>query len=220
MRLNAFVAQSTKLSRRKADEAIANGRVKINDQPASLGSSVADSDRVTLDGNLIETRRFNQTIMLNKPVGYICSRKGQGAKTVYDLLPPNLHQLKPVGRLDKDSSGLLLMTDDGQLAHQLTHPSFEKTKVYEIKLSKELAPSDFQQITSDGIKLEDGLSKLQLDYINDDNFTWKVTMTEGRNRQIRRTFEALGYQVIALHRTQFGEYKLDDLPAGTYTPAK
>jgi len=219
MRINAFVAQSTKMSRRTADEAITNRRVKINGQAASLGSVVTETDKVTLDGNLIESRRFNQTIMLNKPVGYICSRKGQGAKTVYDLLPPNLHHLKPVGRLDKDSSGLLLMTDDGQLAHRLTHPSFEKAKIYVVKLDKPLEPSHLQQITQNGVKLDDGLSNLQLVPLEDGR-AWKVTMTEGRNRQIRRTFEALGYEVRGLHRTHFGPYQLGSMQAGQHQVAK
>ena len=135
---------------------------------------------------------------------------------MYDLLPAEYQQLKPVGRLDKDSSGLLLLTNDGQLAHELTHPSFQKEKQYVIRLDKELSEADFETITKKGVPLVDGISKFGLDYVNDQNYEWKVTMAEGRNRQIRRTFEALGYHVTKLHRTQFGPYQLHDLQQGKY----
>lgn len=217
MRLNAFIARATDLSRRAADAVIAEGRVLVNGQPAELGLQVSDSDLVELDGKALKTRTKTQTIMLNKPVGYVCSRSGQGSKTIYDLLPKKLHQLKPIGRLDKDSSGLLLLTDDGQLANQLTHPSFEKQKVYEVTLDAELLPKHVEQIRSRGVKLDDGLSKLDLDYLPDDDaFKWRVTMSEGRNRQIRRTFDALGYKVLDLHRVQFGDYKISSLNSGKY----
>ena len=216
MRINKYLAAGTKLSRRAADTAIANGRVRINDQLASLGSDVAESDSVTLDGVPVVARPTSQTIVLNKPVGYVCSRAGQGSKTIYELLPNELWHLKPVGRLDKDSSGLLVMTDDGGLANKLTHPSNKKAKIYEITLDNELLPQDFERITKQGIKLEDGLSKLGLNNINDDSFKWQVTMHEGRNRQIRRTFEQLGYKVLTLHRTEFGPYKLKHLTTGEY----
>jgi 23S rRNA pseudouridine2605 synthase len=123
MRLNKFIAQSTGLSRRAADAAIAQGRVSVNGREAALGKEVGESDTVVLDNSAITPAVNTVTIMLNKPVGYVCSRNGQGSKTVYDLLPPEYQQLKPVGRLDKDSSGLLLMTNDGDLAYELTHPS-------------------------------------------------------------------------------------------------
>jgi len=155
--------------------------------------------------------------MLNKPVGYVTSRRGQGGQTVYDLLPTDLHHLKPVGRLDKNSSGLLLLTDDGHLANELTHPSFQKIKVYEVTLDSELLPKDVERISHEGIKLDDGISKFQLDYISDDDhFKWRVTMTEGRNRQIRRTFEKLGYKVLSLHRTHFGPYQIGSLLSSEY----
>jgi len=216
MRINKYLAQATGMSRRAADTAIAEKRVKINGKPIVLGQAVEANDKVTLDDKLLTLDTSTQTILLNKPVGYVCSRDGQGSKTIYDLLPEELHHLKPVGRLDKDSSGLLLMTNDGDLAHKLTHPSFEKTKVYEIKLDKELTSDDFEKITHEGVQLEDGLSKFDLDYINDKNFEWKVNMHEGRNRQIRRTFEALGYKVIHLHRTHFGSLKLGKLQSSKF----
>jgi 23S rRNA pseudouridine2605 synthase len=217
MRLNKYIAQSTGLSRRAADEAIAQNRVTVNGVLPSPGLQVGDTDTVTLDSAAITPAVNTITIMLNKPVGYVVSREGQGSRTVYDLLPADLQSLKPVGRLDKDSSGLLLLTSDGQLAHQLTHPSFMKTKVYEVSLDKPLQPLHHQMITDHGITLDDGVSKLVLERLHDgDDAHWLVTMHEGRNRQIRRTFDSLGYGVTRLHRTKFGEYNLDILKNGEY----
>lgn len=217
MRLNLYVARSSHLSRRAADQAIADGRIHVNKKPAITGQQVGDHDTVTLDNRPITPVVKTITILLNKPVGYICSRDGQGGKTIYDLLPVDLQSLQPVGRLDKNSSGLLLMTNDGQLAYSLTHPKFKKTKVYKIALSKPLQPLHHQMIVDHGIELNDGFSRLGLERISaSDDSNWLVTMHEGRNRQIRRTFEALDYNVVKLHRTQFGTYKLTDLKPGLY----
>lgn len=217
MRINKFVALATGLSRRKADELIARGEVTVNDQQPSSGQDIAQTDVVRLGSRVIEAPVSTTTIVLNKPVGYVVSRDGQGSRTIYELLPPEYHNLKPIGRLDKESSGLLLLTNDGTLAQQLTHPSFQKTKVYQIRLSKPLEPLHRQMISDHGIKLEDGPSKFQLErqHEGDDN-TWIVTMHEGRNRQIRRTFDTIGYTVTSLHRTQFGSYSLGGLAMGSY----
>lgn len=208
MRINKFVAAATGLSRRAADKAIASGRVQVNNQPPSIGIQVSADDIVTLDGSIIKLPDRVTTIMLNKPAGYVCSRAGQGSQTIYNLLPAKFHDLKPVGRLDKDSSGLLILTNDGDLANQLTHPRYAKTKVYEVQLDNVLQPLHQQMITNDGIQLDDGPSKLLLASLNKQGRDWQVTMQEGRNRQIRRTFAALGYNVERLHRTIFGPYKL------------
>jgi 23S rRNA pseudouridine2605 synthase len=155
--------------------------------------------------------------MLNKPTGYVVSRDGQGSLTIYDLLPPELHSLKPIGRLDKDSSGLLLLTNDGQLAQELTHPKYQKTKIYEVTLSTPLQPLHRQMISDRGLQLTDGPSKLELERITDGNDKdWRVHMHEGRNRQIRRTFAALGYSVQTLHRTHFGSYVLGSTKPAAY----
>jgi len=218
MRLNQYVAQATGLSRRAADEAIKAGRVSINGQTAELGSSVNTNDTVRLDNQPVMPAE-KITIILNKPAGYVVSRTGQGSKTIYDLLPAEFHNLKPVGRLDKDSSGLLLLTNDGELANRLSHPRYAKTKTYEIELDKPLEPLHQQMICDHGINLEDGVSKLILEKLDEKGLLWRVTMSEGRNRQIRRTFAALGYTVDKLNRTAFGDYKIDDLPTGQYSEA-
>lgn len=217
MRINRFLATSTALSRRAADQAIADGRVLVNGQRPSSGYQVAPGDVVTLDGQAVTPRQIQQTILLNKPAGFVVSRDGQGSRTVYDLLPPELHHLKPIGRLDKESSGLLLLTTDGTLAERLTHPRYAKHKVYQVTLDKPLAPQDQQAISGQGIQLEDGPSRLGLTPAAADGHSWIIEMTEGRNRQIRRTFAALGYTVSRLHRTQFGEYALPpQLRQGSY----
>ncbi len=215
MRINKYVASATGLSRRTADALVADGKVYVNGLQAAAGQDIGQNDVVTMGNRTLQAPQAQQTIMLNKPAGYVVSREGQGSRTVYDLLPPELHRLKPIGRLDKQSSGLLLMTTDGQLAQELTHPKHQKTKVYEVTLHKPLAPQDKTHITETGVLLDDGPSRFALAPLDSAGLRWTVTMHEGRNRQIRRTFESLGYNVTKLHRTQFGPYTLN-LGPGDY----
>jgi 23S rRNA pseudouridine2605 synthase len=217
MRINKFVALATGMSRRTADRVISSGNVLVNGSVPNTGYSVVATDTVTLDGKIITPPVSTTTIMLNKPPGYVCSRDGQGSRTVYELLPTEYHRLKSIGRLDKNSSGLLLLTDDGDLANNLTHPSKAKQKIYEVSLNQFLTPLHRQMIQDIGITLEDGVSKFSVERMHEgDDRIWKITMSEGRNRQIRRTFEALGYTVIRLHRTHFGNYVLGDLAQAKY----
>ena len=217
MRINKFIAQSSMISRRKADELILSKRIKINGFPAQIGSSITETDIVLLDDKPLNSPSPKMTLMLNKPIGYVVSRNGQGSRTIYDLLPQQYHRLNPIGRLDKNSSGLLLLTNDGNLALKLSHPRYQKIKIYNIILNKDLQPIHAQLINDYGITLKDGVSKLQLTKIDDNNAKgWSVTMSEGRNRQIRRTFESLGYDVIALQRITFGNYNLNNLPLGKF----
>lgn len=217
MRINKYIALHTSLSRRRADEAVANGRVKINNCTAGLGSLVNEGDDVLLDDAPVRGELPAQTILLlNKPVGYVCSRHGQGSKTIYDILPSKYHSLKPAGRLDKDSSGLLVLSNNGDFIQNLTHPSKQKEKIYLVMLNKPLS-KDHQNQIEKGVELEDGLSALKLTSLDKNRFEWRVCMTEGRNRQIRRTFNALGYNIINLHRTIFGGYKIGNLSSGSFT---
>jgi 23S rRNA pseudouridine2605 synthase len=218
MRLNKFLAHATGMSRREADELISDGRVQVNGGPTELGAQIDESATVTLDGKSVTAPSEHTYLMLNKPTGYVCSRRQQGdTPTIYSLLPEKYRSLKAVGRLDRESSGLLLLTDDGDFAHSLTHPSFHKTKNYEVEIKKPLAPLHRQMISDHGVLLEDGPSKLQLDRLHDgDDTRWRITMHEGRNRQIRRTFGGLGYMVMKLHRTTFGNYSLDGLKPGEF----
>lgn len=216
MRINKYIALHSSLSRRRADDAVANGRVKINGTRAELGSIVEANDEVLLDGVPVRGDLPKRTILLlHKPIGYVCSKQGQGSKTIYDLLPEKYRSLKPAGRLDKDSSGLLVLSNDGDLLQELTHPSKLKEKIYLVILNKPLS-KDHQTDIEKGIELDDGTSYLGLKPIDKARFEWRISMTEGRNRQIRRTFNALGYNVINLHRTIFGGYKIGDLAPGKY----
>ena len=214
VRINKFIASSTSLSRRAADAAIADGRVLVDGNTVEQGMDIGTNNIVTLDNRAITPSVNSITIMLNKPRGYVVSRDGQGSKTIYDILPPEYQQLNPVGRLDKDSSGLLLLTNDGELANELTHPKYQKTKIYEVVLDKPLQPLHQQMISDLGIQLEDGLSQFLVTRLERGSTEYQVTMHEGRNRQIRRTFAALGYTVTHLHRTQFGSYTIDQLKEG------
>lgn len=216
-RLNKFVALSLGISRRSADELINKGAVTINSQVAQLGDRVKAGDSVNHKGHPI-TPQQKTYLMLNKPVGFVCSRRKQGdAPTIYSLIPTMYHHLKPVGRLDKDSSGLILLTNDGDFAHRMTHPSYQKQKRYLVTLSMPLQPIHHQMINDIGINLPDGRSQLTLSRQHDGDHTrWVVQMKEGRNRQIRRTFSALGYTVTKLHRTDFGNYSLGDIKPGQY----
>lgn len=218
-RLNKYLAFHLGISRREADLLIEKGSVTVNGSRASLGGRLEPSDAVTVKGKSVEPRSEHTYLMLNKPAGYVSSRRQQGeTPTLFSLLPKQYQHLKTVGRLDKDSSGLILLSDDGDFAYQMTHPKFYKAKVYEIALDKPLEPLHQQMIADVGIQLEDGPSQLSLERLDDSRTTWRVTMHEGRNRQIRRTFGVLGYEVPRLHRVEFGAYRLGELAPGQYTP--
>jgi pseudouridine synthase len=209
MRLNKFLAENTELSRRRADNAIENGRVKINGSVAVLGQTLNEGDVVLLDGKLVEQSKDTKkvTLLLYKPVGYVCSRNGQGSRTVYDLLPEKYSQLNIAGRLDKDSSGLVVLTSDGLLLNEITHPSSNKEKVYEVTIDKEINPADRNLLLSGTDIGDERPSKFKL-LKNLSGTTYEVVLEEGRNRQIRRAFESLGYTVKKLHRNKLGSFKI------------
>lgn len=218
VRLNKHLALVLGISRRAADELITANKVMVNGTLATLGSRLnPGQDAVTVSGKSLQAVPSFRYVLFNKPVGYVCSRRKQGEnETIYTLLPPELHTLNPVGRLDRDSSGLLLLTNDGDFAYRMTHPKFHKTKIYEVMLDQPLQPLHRQMISDFGVMLPDGKSKFELERLGKDDSAWRIIMSEGRNRQIRRTFGALGYVVTALHRTHFGDYALGDIPSGDY----
>ena len=215
-RLNKYLATNLGVSRREADILIERGKVKINGAVAQIGARVLADDKVECNGQILSHQKMVY-LLFHKPAGYVCSRKRQGeTPTLYELLPAEYRKLKTVGRLDKDSSGLIILTNDGAFAFRMTHPSFVKNKTYLVELDHDLAPLHQQMIADFGIKLPDGVSQLGLTRLDDSRKKWQVNMTEGRNRQIRRTFDALGYKVTKLHRVEFGPYQLGDLPIGEY----
>ena len=220
IRLNKFLAERLGVSRREADDLIASGQVSVNNHPAVLGARIDKNDKVCYNNSIVQSENDFLYLAMNKPKGYVCSRRAQGdAPTLYELLPEKYRKLKTVGRLDKDSSGLILLTNDGDFAFSMTHPKFHKEKIYKVELDRDLEPLHQQMISDFGIDLEDGKSKFAV--IRDDKFDdrkhFTVILSEGRNRQIRRTFIAVGYRVVNLHRTIFGPFELDDLKPGTTT---
>lgn len=241
IRLNKFLAERLGVSRREADELISAGKIKIGDKIAQLGARVDFSSKVWYNNKIIPFDTDFLFVAFNKPIGYVCSRRAQGsAPTIYDLLPAKYRHLKTVGRLDKDSSGLILLTNDGNFAYQMTHPKFHKEKVYEVELDRPLEPLHQQMISDYGVMLDDGMSKFTVvtstgggaggtpaarrqmpSTVGEaattgpvERLRFTVILSEGRNRQIRRTFAALGYRVTTLHRIQFGPYQLAGLAPG------
>src|SRR6185503_10175125 len=156
IRLNKFIAQHLNVGRRAADDLIAAGKVRVNGEVPKLGARVFAGDEVIADGKRLD---FTDSpdflyVLFNKPIGYVCSRRQQGeVQTIYSILPEAYQHLKPVGRLDKNSSGLLLLTNDGDLAHSMMHPSFVKIKKYEVEIDKPLEPLHRQMINDYGITL-------------------------------------------------------------------
>ena len=224
VRLNKHLAHTLGMSRRAADTCIDQGRVLINGKVATLGN-VIDSTRDVIEidnSKLTQDKKRYTYVVFNKPVGYICSRSQQGdTPTIYSILPRQYQSLKIAGRLDKDSCGLVLLTDDGDTIFKLTHPKFGKKKVYIVSLNKTLTPEHKKQIEG-GVLLEDGTSQFTVEKIENTKDskkrpnTYKVTMHEGRNRQIRRTFGELRYMVTHLQRVKMGPYDLDNIPTGKY----
>ncbi len=219
IRLNKYLSTILGLSRREADNLIANKKVTVNDQLATLSQRINSTDQIKVDNQVVANNFEEQLIAVNKPIGVTCSRRHQkGDKTIYDILPKQFVKLKTVGRLDKNSSGLILLSNNGDFIYRMTHPKFRKIKIYKIRLNKSLEPLHQQMINDFGIELEDGKSQLILEKLDENRADWQVTMHEGRNRQIRRTFRALGYEVIKLHRIQFGDYQIGQLKSGQYQP--
>jgi 23S rRNA pseudouridine2605 synthase len=217
IRLNKYLALHLGFSRREADDYIERGYVKVNGIVVNLGARIAETDEIIVNGERITASADFVYLALNKPAGYVCSRRSQGGlPTVYELLPEKYHHLKTVGRLDFASSGLILLTNDGDFTYRLTHPKFAKTKTYKVRLDHALEPLHQQMISDYGVQLEDGVSKMMLERLTDDRIEWQVTMSEGRNRQIRRTFASLGYEVKKLHRTNFGNYSIGDIKPGKF----
>ncbi|MBW4061922.1 rRNA pseudouridine synthase [Candidatus Saccharibacteria bacterium] len=213
MRLNRYVASASGLSRRAADMAIQDGRVTVNGDIATLGLPITD-EVVCLDDRKLTLPTTFRYLALNKPPGYVSSREKQGTDPiVYELLPTSDHQLRLAGRLDRDSSGLLLLSDDGDFILKMSHPSADKQKVYELELDHKLSETDLTQLAA-GVMLEDGPSRPKI--LAHDGRTITVSLEEGRNRQLRRTFGALGYGLTKLHRLSIGAYELGDLAPGEW----
>lgn len=218
MRINKFLAEKGIASRRHADEMISAGRVKVNGEIATLGVNVENTDVVEVDGQIIDkTEQALKYYIMNKPKGVVCTvSDDRGRKTVMDYFPKDLGRLYPVGRLDYETEGLLIVTNDGDLAFRLMHPLNEVPKTYMAKIEGTMVEKDLNRIRS-GIELDGVMTKKCKAHIvetHKDYTKVHITITEGKNRQVRRMFEAIGRTVILLKRVQIGNLKLTGLDRG------
>jgi len=213
MRLNAYLARAGVASRRKADELIKAGRVTVNGEPGQLNTFVADDDDVRLDGKLLIKQQVAY-VLLHKPAGIVTTaRDPQGRRTVVDLVS-HPARVVPVGRLDADTTGALLLTNDGDLAHRLAHPRYEVDKVYEVECWTQPTDDDLTRLR-EGVELDDGLTS-PADVRRIDGALIELMLHEGRNRQVRRMLEAVGHRVKRLHRSGYGPLTLEGLEPGAW----
>lgn len=215
MRLNRYLAQSGIASRRAVEEIILADRVTVNGAVcAELSRQVAPTDSVKVDGKLVRPTEAIY-VLLNKPVDYVTTRSDDRSRpTIYQLLPKNLHQLAHVGRLDIDSEGLLILTNDGDLTLHLTHPRYKVSKEYLVTLDREFAMADVPKVKR-GVYLAEGRARFDsLTKLNSRQV--RVILTQGLTRQVRRVFAAIGYKVRRLQRTRIGPLFDTALKPGEY----
>lgn len=222
-RLNKYIASSGLCSRRKADEFIESGVVQVNGKKVTeLGYSVQNKDKVFVNGKIIHPVK-HEYYRFYKPAGYITTSDDEkGRKTIYDLLPENLHHLKPVGRLDRESTGLIILTNDGDLINDLTHPSVKVPKLYRVAINGKITQNDIDKMYK-GIEIEPNkMAYAQVDVLEIDNThtVMEILLYQGLNRQIRRMFEYLGFEVVSLKRIQHAIFNLDGLKRGEFKPIK
>lgn len=218
MRLNKYLAEAGVTSRRGADTLIADGRVRVNGEVVRvLGWLVEPRDRIAVDGVQVTIGKHKTYLVLNKPAGVVTTmRDPEGRRTVRDLLPPETPRVVPVGRLDYDTSGLLLLTDDGELAYRLTHPSFGVQKDYRVRVAGRIAGEHVQALR-EGVALGEYRTqpcRVRVVAAGKTASLLEMRLHEGRNRQIRRMLAALGYRVLALQRVRFGPITLGELAPG------
>ena len=223
MRLQKYLAHAGIASRRKAEQFIVAGHVKVNGAIVrELGTSVDEGDRVELVGKLVRIPDVKRYIVLNKPEKVMTTmRDPEGRKTVASLVPREGGRVVPVGRLDYDTSGVLLLTNDGDLAHVLTHPRYGVEKTYRAVVRGRLQGEDMKKFVA-GMKLDDGRSepaKLRVVRVGPAASEVDVTIHEGRNRQVRRMFEATDHPVLSLVRLRFGPLSLGDMRPGRWRDA-
>ena len=220
-RLNKYIASTGFCSRRKADELIANGQVKVNDKIITEpGFYVREKDRVFIDGKFVKPKNL-EYYKFYKPAGYITTLNDEkGRKTIYDLIPDELKYLKPVGRLDKDSTGLLILTNDGELINQMTHPSIKVPKVYMVTINGRFAERHAKEmfegieiLTDSGDKKIAYAETLPIEVTNKSSII-QVVLYQGINRQIRKMFAKLGFEVEVLKRVQHAIITLEGLKRG------
>jgi 23S rRNA pseudouridine2605 synthase len=211
MRLNAYLARAGVASRRRADDLIKAGRVRVNGAPGELNTAVGSRDVVEVDGERVRPQKLTY-VLLHKPAGVVTTAQDpHGRRTVVDLIDRR-PGIVPVGRLDADTTGALLLTNDGQLAHRLAHPRYEVDKVYVAEVEGRPGPDALRRLT-EGVELEDGRSaparvrRLAPSRV-------ELTIHEGRKHQVKRMLEAVGHPVVRLHRSRYAGLTADDLAPG------
>ena len=220
MRLNRFLAAAGVGSRRHCDQLIADGRVTINGRVVTdFSTQPAEGDHVKVGGRLVRGER-KLYIILHKPAGFVSTRADPNARdTIFDLLPPKFPRLFNIGRLDAQTEGLLILTNDGDLAQRLTHPSFEVPRTYRAAVRPVPVSERALRTLREGVDLDDGrtapakVRQLRPGVL-------ELTIHEGRNHQVRRMCEAVGHRVRTLQRVRFGPLRLDDLPEGAHRRLK
>jgi pseudouridine synthase len=213
VRLNAYLARAGVASRRKADELIKAGRVTVNGEPGQLNTFVERTDRVEVDGGVVRPQELTY-VLLHKPAGVVTTASDpQGRPTVVGLVRHEV-RIVPVGRLDVATTGALLLTNDGELAHRLAHPKYEVEKVYEAEVEGEPSDEALRRLAA-GVELEDGMTA-PADVRRLAPSTVELSIHEGRNRQVRRMLEAVGHPVRSLHRRRYAGLTVDDLAPGEW----
>jgi len=220
-RLNKYIASTGLCSRRKADELIIEGKVSVNGKVIKeLGFYVREKDKVSVDGKNVHPQKL-EYYSFYKPAGYITTQEDEkGRKTIYDVIPPELKHLKPVGRLDKDSTGLLILTNDGELINQMTHPSVKIPKVYMVTINGKFTEENSKEM-SGGIEIVTDTNEKKIAYaetvpveITNKKSVIQVILYQGINRQIRKMFAKLGFEVVVLKRIQHAIITLEGMKKG------
>ncbi len=222
MRLQKLLAHAGVASRRASEELIARGKVRVNGKVVrELGTVVSTDDRIDVSGTPVRIELEPAYLLMHKPVNVVTTmRDPQGRRTVADLIPKGMPRVVPVGRLDYDTSGVLLLTNDGELANILTHPKFGVDKTYRAAIAGKLQPEEIKRLQS-GVMLEEfkaAGAQIRVVTTRREESIVDITIHEGKNRQVRRMFEALGHPVRALARLRFGPLRLGDLPPGHARP--
>lgn len=222
-RLNKYIAAAGVCSRRKADELIEQGSVSVNGKKVcELGFQVSEKDKVFINGELVRPKKL-EYYRFYKPAGFITSADDEkDRKIIYDLLPANMHNLKPVGRLDKDSSGLIILTNDGDLINELTHPSIKVPKVYIVSVDGKVHLHHLEKMAQ-GIEIETGKTAYaDTSIIESTNkrTVLQITLYQGLNRQIRKMLSFLGFEVTSLKRIQHATIEIEGLKKGQFKPIK
>jgi 23S rRNA pseudouridine2605 synthase len=213
VRLNAYLARAGVASRRKADELIVAGRVTVNGEPGQLNTFVSGDDVVEVDGQVVRKQPLTY-VLLHKPAGVVTTaRDPRGRPTVVTLVDHGA-RVVPVGRLDADTTGALLLTNDGSLAHRLAHPRYEVDKVYEVEVEGQ-PKSDALRALVEGVELDDGLTApAEVRRLSPSRI--ELTLHEGRKHQVKRMCEAVGHPVRRLHRSRYANLTLDGLAPGEW----